>query len=335
MAKKQIHVTTMILLIAVLFVLGGCASKTATSDNKETLQKITVVLDYVPNTNHTGLYVAQDQGYYKEEGLDVSFIEPGQNNTSATLVAAGKGQFGVSYQEDVTYALTSKEPLPIQAIATILKHNTSGFVSLPEAAIDSPKDFEGKVYAGWQSPSEEAIIHAVMKKSGADFTQLKMVGNAGGGAADLGENVDLKWFFAGWDSIRAEMDGIPLNFLPLKDLDARLDYYTPLIISNQKTIENDPELVHKFLRATKKGYQYAIKNPTDAAKILGKSAPEYDSAFLKNSQEFLSKNYTDDPDNWGLMEQKVWDNYSDFMVEYKLIPETIDSKKLFTNEFLQ
>ena len=92
------------------------ADNTASDDDTKDLEDVTVILDYVANTNHTGMYVALDQGYYKDAGLNVSIVEPTEGAT-ATLVAVGKGDFGISYQEDVTIALTSADPLPIKAIA--------------------------------------------------------------------------------------------------------------------------------------------------------------------------------------------------------------------------
>ena len=83
---------------------------------EEELEDVTVILDYVPNTNHTGMYVALYKGWYEEEGLNVEIIEPTEGAT-ATLIAVGKGDFGISYQEEVTMALTSEDPLPIRAIA--------------------------------------------------------------------------------------------------------------------------------------------------------------------------------------------------------------------------
>ena len=91
------------------------------------------------------MYVALDKGYYEEEGLDVEIIEP-TDGATATLIAQQKGTFGISYQEDVTIALTSADPLPIKAVATLIQHNTSGFVSLADSGIESPADFEGKTY---------------------------------------------------------------------------------------------------------------------------------------------------------------------------------------------
>jgi ABC-type nitrate/sulfonate/bicarbonate transport system substrate-binding protein len=134
--------------------LTGCdnkkndASKTEPASENHVLTKVTLVLDYLPNTNHTGFYVALNKGYYKEAGLDLKIIEPA-DNTVTTLIATGQGNYGLSYQEDVTYALTSDDPLPIKAIATIIQHNTSGFASYKGKNITRPKDFEGKIYAGW------------------------------------------------------------------------------------------------------------------------------------------------------------------------------------------
>lgn len=320
--------------LAWMLLFAGCSFSSTQSEQNE-LKTVTLILDYLPNTNHTGFYVAVKNGYYEEEGLNVKIIEPGDDSTSAVLVAAGKGEFGVSYQEDVTYALTAVEPLPIRAIATIVQHNTSGFVSLTSAGIESPKDFEGKVYAGWQAPSEEAVIEAVMNKAGADFSKITLVGADGSGFASLGNTVDLHWEFEGWAIIKGRMEGYDLNYMPLKDLDERLDYYTPLIITNTAMIEEDPETVQKFMNATKKGYEYAIAHPQEAAEILYEIVPEYDKEFILASQEFLSSQYSLDSEIWGVMKDEVWDHYTSFMVEAGLIDHPIEAKDQYTNQFLK
>ncbi|HGF7404903.1 TPA: ABC transporter substrate-binding protein [Enterococcus faecium] len=325
------------LLLPLLLLLSACGTAKETSSKQETkdLKKVTLVLDYVPNTNHTGIYLAKEKGYYKEAGLDVQIIEPGDNSTSIGLVGADKAQFGVSYQEDVTYAHADGQNIPVKAIATVIKHNTSGFATLSDSNIYSPKDFEGKTYAGWQSPSEEAVLKAVMEKDGGDFSKLTMVGSNGEGPESLGKSSDIQWYFEGWDMIKAKEAGIELNYIPLKELDEQLDYYTPVIITNDQLIKNDSELVQSFMDATKKGYQEAIKDPNDSAKLLQKYAKGNEWTFLEESQAFLSKNYTDDPENWGLMEEKVWRNYTAFMQENGLIKQDVPSQELFTNQFIK
>ena len=118
-----------ILAAAVAAGLSGCADTASEKAAEgESPENVTVILDYVANTNHTGMYVALDQGYYKEAGMDVSIVEPTEGAT-ATLIAVGKGDFGISYQEDVTIARTSADPLPVKAVAALIQHNTSGFVT--------------------------------------------------------------------------------------------------------------------------------------------------------------------------------------------------------------
>ncbi|MCJ7666179.1 MAG: ABC transporter substrate-binding protein, partial [Actinobacteria bacterium] len=124
-----------VLVVTVLLLcLPACQRETTAGDG---LQNITIVLDWVPNTNHTGIYVASENGYYNDEGLEIEIIQPSEGG-SAELIAAGKGDFGISYQEQVTYARTAKNPLPIVAIAAIIQHNTSGFASPEDKDIKTP-----------------------------------------------------------------------------------------------------------------------------------------------------------------------------------------------------
>lgn len=306
--------------------------ETAGSDAGPT-EDVTVILDYVANTNHTGMYVALYEGYYAQEGLDVSIIEPTEGAT-ATLVAVGKGDFGISYQEDVTIALTAADPLPIKAIAAIIQHNTSGFATYEGKGIESPKDFEGKTYAGWGGPGEEAVLNAVMTKDGADFSRLNMVISDGSGFEALKDKADIMWFFEAWDNVKCQINDFPIDYMPVRDLDKRLDYYTPIIIASNDTLNEKPEMVKKFLAATEKGYKYAIENPATAAAILQKYAPDYSLDMLEISQEYLADKYMEDTDRWGVMKDEVWDNYTDFMVEYGVIGNSIPASDCYTNEFL-
>ncbi|MEI7884342.1 MAG: ABC transporter substrate-binding protein [Clostridia bacterium] len=323
-------VLALVLITALFFTIVGC-QKSAINGSMISTK---VILDYLPNTNHTGLYVALEKGYYKDVGLDVEIIEQTEGAT-ATLIATGKGDFGISYQEDVTNALSSEEPLPIKTIATIIQHNTSGFASYKGKNIKTVQDFAGKIYAGWGSPAEEAVLNAVMTKFGVSPASIKIITSDDSGMATLIDKVDLKWIFWAWDGIGAKLQGIELNYIELRDLDSRLDYYTPVLITNKKLIEENPEKISKFMKATKKGYEFAIANPLAAAEILHKYAPDYDLEFLKESQEYLSQKYSEDSEKWGIMQSSVWNNYTEFMLEQGLISHSIVAEDCYTNEFIQ
>ncbi|MBQ9031637.1 MAG: ABC transporter substrate-binding protein [Parasporobacterium sp.] len=328
--KKTFTIAVTVLALAVSLLAGTVMVHAA---EEEELKKVTVILDYVPNTNHTGMYLALEKGYYAEEGLDVEIIEPTEGATNS-LIANGVGTFGIAYQEDVTLALAASDPLPIKTIATLIQHNTSGFVTLADSGIETPADWEGKTYAGWGGPGENAVIRAVMEQAGVDPDKLTQVIADGLGFESLGRACDIMWFFEAWDCVIAERAGVSLHYVPCNELDERLDYYTPIIVANVQTLENDPEMVKAFLRATERGYQDCIADPDGAAEILHKYAPDYDLDMLKESQQILAGKYIEDAQQWGVMKEEVWENYTDFMVEYGVLEEAVPADRCFTNEFL-
>ncbi len=330
--KKFVFVLLCLLLI---IGLSACGQKEEQADNKSPNgqnEKITVMLDWYANTNHTGLYVAKEMGWYAEQGLDVEIIEPTEGATTQ-LVASGKADFGVSYQEDVTMARAND--VPVVSIAAVIQHNTSALASKKEDNITTPKDLEGKRYGGWGSPSEEATIRAIMEKNGADFSKVELINL---GQSDfftaLERDIDFTWIYYGWDGVEAERRGFPLNVIMLKDLDPALDYYTPVLITSEEKIAKNPEQVEKFMAATARGYQYAIENPVDAAEILLKYAPELNKELVVASQKWLAPKYQEDAERWGEQKLEVWENYARWMHEQGLLPAEVDVKKAYTNQFL-
>lgn len=333
MLKKKI-ISVVLASVATFALFAGCSNNNVSDSGNEDLQKVTLILDWTPNTNHTGFYVAKEKGYYKELGLDVEIIQPSEGS-SLQLLAAGKGDFAVSYQEDLTYARTSDSPLPVMAIGTIIQHNTSGFASPKEKGIETVKDFEGKVYGGWGSPSEQAILKAVMEKNGADFSKLTTV--------DVGtedffiatkNNLDFEWTFEAWTNIEAKLRGFDINYIPVRDLDPALDYYTPIIATTEDTVNNKKDLAKKFMEATTKGYEYTIENPEESAKILVSQVPEISEELAIESQIYLKDKYKEDTEVFGEMKESVWDNYTKFLYDNKLINVEMKSSEAYTNEFL-
>ncbi|MCL6603426.1 MAG: ABC transporter substrate-binding protein [Paenibacillus sp.] len=316
---------------------GDTGAETATNAPTETeapkeLTKLKVALDWTPNTNHTGLYTAKDLGYYAEEGLDVEIVQPGAAGAD-TMVTSGEAAFGIGAQESLT--LARLQGVPLVSIAAIIQHNTSGFAAPVDRNIKSPKDFEGKTYGGWGSPAEEAAMKAIMDPKGGDVKEVKIVNI---GEADyftaVKRDIDFAWIFYAWTGVEAELRGEPLDMLYLKDYAPQLDYYTPILTTSEKQISDNPELVKAFLKATSKGYQYAIDNPEDAAAILTKAVPDLDAKLVLASQKWLSPKYTDDASRWGEQKAEVWQNYADWMYGLKLLDQPLDASKAFTNEFL-
>jgi len=323
----------LICFFALCLMLAGCSEqKSSTPKNEKELKKVTVVLDWTPNTNHTGLFVAKENGYFKEQGLDVDIISPGQTGADQ-LIASGKADFGVSYQESITQARVQN--VPIVSIAAVIQHNTSGFASPVSKNIESPKDFVGKTYGGWGSPVEKAILDSLMKKENADVNKLNIVNM---GESDfftaVKRDIDFAWIYQGWTGIEAELRGEKLNMVYLTDYSDKLDYYTPVLATNEKMIKNQPETVKAFMEAASKGYTYSIDHPKEAADILLKDNPDLDKELVQKSQEWLSTKYQDDASRWGEQKLTIWKNYAEWLIENKLLEGKFDPEKAFTNEFL-
>lgn len=322
------------LAVFVSLVFPGILPAAELAAKTEQLTPVTLMLDWAPNTNHTGIYVALENGYYAEEGLDVKILEPATAGSTEAIVGARKADFGISFQEHLTYARLSG--VPIVSIAAIIQHNTSGFASVSSRGIKTPADFEGKRYGGWEAPMEKAIIKGLMESVGADIDKVEFV-NIGIGdlLSLLQRDIDFTWIFYGWDGIEAELRGLDLNVIMLEDYrDVVPDWYTPVIITSEGLIKDDPDKISRFMRATARGYEFAIANPDSAAKILLKHAPELDPDLVHASQKWLSSKYQDDAERWGVQKLEVWREFADWMYEQGLIDSKLDVEAAFTNEFL-
>lgn len=293
-----------------------------------------LVLDWAPNTNHTGIYVALDKGYYADEGLDVEILEPATIGSTEAVVGSERADFGISFQETVTHARLSR--IPIVSTAAIIQHNTSGLAAVSSRGIQTPEDFEGKRYGGWESPMEKSIIKGLMNSVGADIGKTEFV-NIGIGdlLTFLQRDIDFTWVYYGWDGIEAELRGLDLNIVMLEDYkDAVPDWYTPVLITSEGLIRKNPDKVARFVRATARGYQDAIADPDAAAEILLKYAPELKPELVFASQRWLSQRYQDDAARWGEQKLEVWSEFADWMYREGLIGTRFDAQAAFTNEFL-
>ncbi len=319
--------------IIVLFCILGIMI-TMTACGKEGQSKITITLDWTPNTNHTGLYVALEKGYFEEQGLEVEIVQPPEEGT-VPLVASGKAQFGIDFQDYMAPAFAIDEPLPVTAVGAILQHNTSGIISLKGNGMDTPKGMSNKVYATWDLPTEKAIIKSVVESDGGDYDSIKMVPSTVTDIVTaLNTDVDAVWVYYAWDGIATKVQGMETDFFAFKDINPTLDYYSPILIANNEYLKDNKEEARAFLKAVGKGYEYAIENPEEAANILLKASPELDKELVVESQKWISGQYKAEASKWGYIDQERWDAFYNWLYEEKLIEKEIPSGFGFTNDYL-
>jgi ABC-type nitrate/sulfonate/bicarbonate transport system substrate-binding protein len=304
---------------------------------------VSVALDWTPNTNHTGVFVAQQQGWYEAEGLDVTILPYAEGNAPEGQVAAGQADFGFSFEEGVTAARAANRP--IVSLAAVIQKNTSAFVTLKESGLDRPGKLDGKRYAGFGSPFEEPVIKAVITCDGGPSGNVQNITtNVFGVDVLQAHQADFVWIFQGWEGIAAQRQGLELNAMSPVDYCVP-NYYTPVIISSEKMIQQQSDVVRRFMRATSRGYDLAIADPDQAADLLVKAAPPGsfpDPGLVTQSAEWLAPRYKEGAARWGNQDLKIWTDYPHFMVasghlkdaDGAPVNQDPDYGAAFTNAFL-
>lgn len=317
--------------------LAACGSNGTSEDSSQktaNATKLTFCLDYTPNTNHTGIYVAMDKGYFAEEGIELDIVQPAED-TAEAIVATGKAQLGVSFQDYIANVLAAGGE-GIAAIAAILQHNTSGIMSRGGEGITHPAAMEDKRYATWDLPVEKATIQHVVEKDGGDYSKVKLVPYAvedevSGLVADL---YDCVWVYEGWALQNANIQNMAVDYFSFISIDEVFDYYTPVIVANTAYAQQNPDVIKAFLRAAKRGYEFAIAQPQDAADILCAAVPELDERLVAQSQAYLSEQYQADATEWGVIEKERWARFYQWLNDNDLVESKLDVNAGWTMEYL-
>ncbi len=327
--KSMKKIIALLLSVSIIFCFSACG--------KTENEKITIVLDWTPNTNHTGIFVAKVNGYFEAAGLNVEIVQPPEGGAEA-LVASGKAQFGVSFQDTIAPAFVGDNAIPVTAVAAIIQHNTSGIISRKGEGINTPKGLEGKKYATWDLEVEKETIRDVMKADGGDFDLVELIPSTVTDVVSAlkSGSVDAIWIFYAWAGIACETAGLETDYFEFADINPVFDYYTPIIIGNNAWLEENPEAAKAFVDALSKGYTYAVENPKDAADILMDAAPELklNSELVYASQEYLASEYIADASKWGEFDPERWAAFYNWLNENNLIEDKIDPYFGFTNDYL-
>jgi ABC-type nitrate/sulfonate/bicarbonate transport system substrate-binding protein len=288
---------------------GGGGGEAAESE------PIRVALDWTPNTNHTGLFVAQQEGWFRDAGLDVQFL-PYNNTSPDTLVSSGAAEFGVSFQDSFTFSKAAGAE--ITSVMAVLQHwATQIAVRADRADITSPRDLDGKKYGGFGAAYEEPKMRAVIQEAGGTGTfETHVLGTAAYEALYAGE-VDFTEPFIAWEGIEAELRGQPLKTFSYTDYGFP-DAYNVLLIGNTPWLQAHPELAARFVQAAQRGYQLAADDPARAAQLLMDANPGAftEPELVTRSQEMLAARYLrDENGRVGTQTLEKWTGYSGWVFD--------------------
>ena len=335
MKKKILAAVLTACMLTSVAACGSSSDGGKKNSGSEDLEKITFVLDWTPNTNHTGLYVAKEKGYFEKEGLDVEIVQPPEDGADA-LVASGKAQFGVSFQDSMAPGVAGDNALPNTAVAALIQHNTSGIISRKGEGMERPKGLEGKKYATWDAPIEKAMMQNVVEKDGGDFSKVELIPSTVTDevSALKSKSVDAIWIFYAWAGVATEVADLETDYFAFKDINPVFDYYTPVVIANNDFLEEKPDTAKAFLRALKQGYEDAIADPDEAASILLEASPELDEELVKASQEYLKDQYKADVKQWGYIDPARWNAFYGWLNENGLSEAELPENAGFSNDYL-
>ncbi|MDX1940193.1 MAG: ABC transporter substrate-binding protein [Saprospiraceae bacterium] len=306
-------------------------------------KRIRLALDWTPNTIHTGFYVAAQKGYYEDANVEVEFLLPDSKDdefSPAQKVISGKADLAIVAPETVIDAQIKGAEPSLIAIAALLAKDASAMVTLQTSGIEYPGLLDGRTYASNGIPFEEQLVRKLISNDGG-LGNVKFVYPEKFQSWDtlLSGKADATWIFVPWEGIDARLRNVELNIFKLADF--HIPYgYSPLLVGHPVLIKK--KKIRKFLKATRKGYLFARNNPTEAANILMAIAqhPSLDNRTLvEQSQVFISQYYLDENGHWGIMQNKVWEDYINWLKQHSILSiseeqliHDLDTYQLFTND---
>lgn len=318
---------TLSMILACTMLLCGCGNSGADAVSPQKLKELDVVLDWYPNALHAFLYDAIEKGYYEEEGLKVNIQFPSGTNDAISLVAAGQAEIGLYYQQDVIQARANQN-VPVKSIGAVVQGPLNIVLSLEEKNITSPEDLAGKTigYAGTEL--SEALVCSIMEHSGADYSDVTMI--------DVGFDLMSSMTTGKVDATigclinhevpQMEEEGFAVNWFAPDDYGVPT-YYEGIFLAGDKMIENDPDTLKAFLRASARGFEDMKNDPDGTLQILLNNQNEENfplsETVEKQSMEILLPMMETDEIAFLTQSDACWQENIDWMLEQGLIKEAI------------
>ena len=295
--------------------------------------KIKLALDWFPNANHLGLYIAEENGYFAEENLDVEIYTPSDPSTVLQTVASRSDDFGMNYQPDVLIA--RGEGVPVVSILGMVQHPLNSLMTLKSSSFDSPADLEGKKVGYPGIPWNEHALATMLKADGLNGLEDVELVNVGWelGSSMMSERVSaiIGAYFT-HESISLENEGHPENVLRMEEWGVP-DYYELVMVTSEEYLADNPGIVERFTRAASMGYTEATTDHEGGVDILLKHSPEIDERNDHTGADLLQRLWQDDHGKFGRQHRHKWVGFAEWMQENGLLSENVDATSAFTDQY--
>lgn len=330
MSKRKYFDLALPLVMAVMMMLAlACGS-----DSEPETVKVKLALDWYPNSNHLGLYIAQEKGYFADENLEVELYTPVDPSTVLQTVGAGADDFGISYQPDVL--LARGQGVPVVSIAGMVQHPLNSVMALQSSGITRPADLVGKKVGYPGIPTNEPLLDTMLKFDGSQgLGEVELV-NVGFNLAEslISGTVDAV-VGAYWthESILLENQGHPVTILRMEEWGVP-DYYELVLVTSEKYISEKSDVVERFIRALRKGYADAIADPQAGVDILVKATRgEIDEGIERPGADLLVSQWKTDQADFGEQDPARWEAFVQWMQDAGLLSADVKAEDAFTDQY--
>ena len=317
-------------------ILGaGASAKTRTHMHRAgpASAHVSILLDWTPNTDHTGLYAALAQGYFHAEGVVPTISVPANPGNALEEVAAGRADFAVSYEPDVL--LARQQGIPIRSVMALVDRPLNTIMSLTSSHITSARDLKGKSIGITGVPSDYAVVHAVLEYAHVPLSSVHLV-RVGYNLlpALLHHRVNaVEGVYWTWEAVQVRQMGYRVNVLHLEQVGVPTYDELVLVTSNQ-LLRRDPSLVRRTLRAIQEGYAFAFAHPGPAGTDLLKETQGLSPKLIRASLVLLHGAFDYKVPTVGYQNPADWRRYMAWMVHYHLLKHPVSIPGAMSNGFL-
>lgn len=332
MKKNFVRIVGILIIITTLFINGCGQAATPTS----TPDTVNVQLSWFHGVEYAGFYAALEKGYYTEENIIVNLSAGGPEINPIDEVQNGNAQFGITSGDSIIIAKTNQQNL--MAVATIFKENPLAITSLAKDDIQKPEDLVGKtigVYSLDLSNFFDLPFLAFLSRTGLDRTSMTyaLIEDFQGANEIKAGNMDaMSGMFATDQQVMAESDGDELNFIYYKDYG--YDVYINTIFTTDELKNSNPDLVRRFIKATMRGYQYALENVEEVATLAVQQDETLDLSYQQQVMKAQIPFINPGGGSIGSMDESVWSATQEILLEFDLISNPIDISTIYTNDFV-
>lgn len=341
------------LFILALFLITLTACQTdrqeGATTGKQQTDTLTLAFDWSPNVLHAGILIAQEKGWYDSAGLHLDWFTPevdSYQKKPIKRVQDGEADLGIGPSEHIFHYSALHQGAPkIQAIGTILQEDMSAFITKSSSGIDRPKKLDGKTYAGYRTPLEEAILSSMIRNDGGEGNfDMITPPRLSVWETFLADSAEVAWVFLNWEA--AELKDQGKEYYAFKPQEYGVPYgYSSVFFAPKDPTEKQERMYSEFLQATKKGYRWAAEHPEQTAEILMQAIdhPNFvDTSFLQTAMQVIAPAFTG-AHGWGHMKAAKFVAFTNWMAENELLRwhdggkatrQDVEVEALFTNAYL-